>query len=104
MNEDRATRYHRLKRQLGILGWVWTLLLLGGLTWTGWSVTLRDAAESAATRVATATSFQGFQGFGLPALTVLVYVVLLSLLNEIGSLPARVVQRTRRRAPLRAVE
>ena len=53
MNEDRATRYHRLKRRLGILGWVWTLLLLGGLTWTGWSVTLRDVAESAAARVAT---------------------------------------------------
>ena len=79
MNEDRATRYHRLKRQLGILGWVWTLLLLGGLTWTGWSVTLRDVAESAAARVATVA--------WLPALTVLIYVVLLSLLNEIGSLP-----------------
>ena len=79
MNEDRATRYHRLKRQLGIVGWVWTLLLLGGLTWTGWSVTLRDVAESAAARVATA-------GW-LPALTVLIHVVILSLLNEIGSLP-----------------
>jgi STE24 endopeptidase len=79
MNEDRATRYHRLKRQLGILGWVWTLLLLGGLTWTGWSVTLRDVAESAAARVATV-------GW-LPVLTVLIYVVILSLLNEIGSLP-----------------
>lgn len=82
MNEDRATRYHRLKRQLGILGWIWTLLLLAGLTWTGWTVTLRDAAESAAVRVATATSLAG-----LPALTVLVYVILLSLLNEIGSVP-----------------
>jgi STE24 endopeptidase len=82
MNEDRATRYHRFKRQLGILGWVWTLLLLGGLTWTGWSLTLRDAAESAAARVATATSVPA-----LPALTVLIYVVLLSLLNEMGSLP-----------------
>lgn len=79
MNEDKATRYHRFKRQLGILGWVWTLLLLGGLAWTGWSVTLRVAAESAATKVATPSS--------LPALTVLVYVVLLSLLNEIGSVP-----------------
>jgi Zn-dependent protease with chaperone function len=82
MNEDRATRYHRLKRQLGVLGWVWTLLLLGGLTWTGWTVTLRDAAESTAATVATTTSVPG-----LPALTVVVYVVLLSLLNEMGSLP-----------------
>ena len=85
MNEDKATRYHRLKRQLGILGWVWTLLLLGGLTGTGWSVTLRDAAESASARVATAASFPWLPG--LPALTVLIYVVLLSLLNEIGSFP-----------------
>ena len=85
MNEDRATRYHRFKRQLGILGWVWTLLLLGGLTWTGWSAALRDAAESAAARVAAATPLPGLPG--LPALTVLIYVVLLSLLNEIGSLP-----------------
>jgi len=79
MNEDRATRYHRLKRRLGILGWVWTLLLLVGLTWTGWSVTLREVAESAA------GSLTGFPG--LPVLTVLIYVVLLSFLNEIGSLP-----------------
>jgi Zn-dependent protease with chaperone function len=79
MNEDRATRYHRLKRELGIAGWIWTLLLLAGLTWTGWSVTLRVAAESAAARFATA-SWQ-------PAATVVVYVVFLSLLNEIGSIP-----------------
>ena len=85
MNEDRATRYHRVKRRLGVLGWVWTLLLLGGVVWTGWSVTLRDAAESAAAGVATATSLPGLPE--LPALTVLMYVVLLSLLNEIGSLP-----------------
>jgi STE24 endopeptidase len=85
MNEDRATRYHRLKRQLGILGWVWTLLLLGGLTWTGWSVTLRDAAESVTAGIAPAAVLSG-----LPrshALTVLIYVLLLSLLNEMGSLP-----------------
>jgi STE24 endopeptidase len=88
VNEDRATRYHRFKRQLGIIGWGWTLLLLGGLTLSGWSVRLRDAAESAAGRVATATSIPGIPGLhGLPALTVLVYVVLLSLLNEIGSMP-----------------
>jgi hypothetical protein len=95
MNEDRATRYHRLKRQLGVLGWVWTLLLLGGLTWTGWTVTLRDAAESTAATVATRTSVPG-----LPALAVVVYVVLL-LLNEIAC--RWVVQRTCRRAPLRTV-
>jgi STE24 endopeptidase len=85
VNEDRATRYHRFKRQLGVLGWIWTLLLLGGLTWTGWSAALRDAAESVAAQVAVATPVPGLAA--LPALTVLIYVVLLSLLNEIGSLP-----------------
>ncbi len=75
MNEDRSTRYHRLKRQFVILGWVWTLLLLGGLTWTGWSVALRDAAESAAVSIATAASFPGLPW--VPALTVLIYVLLL---------------------------
>jgi len=85
MNEDRATRYHRFKRQLGIIGWAWTLLLLGGLTLSGWSVRLRDAAESAA---ATAAAIPGLPKFpGLPVLTVVVYEVLLSLLNEIGSMP-----------------
>jgi STE24 endopeptidase len=82
MNEDRATRYHRLKRQISILGLGWTVLLLGGLMWSGRSVALRAAAESAAARIATATSLPA-----LPVLTVLIYVVLLSLLNEIGSLP-----------------
>jgi len=82
MNEDRSTRYHRFKRQLGVLGWVWTLLLLGSMTVTGWTVTLRVAAESVAASIAATT--------GLPALssmTVVVYVILLTLLNEIGSLP-----------------
>jgi STE24 endopeptidase len=79
MNEDRATRYHRLKRQLGIVNWVWTLVLLAGLMWSGWSVTLREAAEAAAAKVAPLS--------WLPAMTVLMYVVFVSLINEIGSLP-----------------
>jgi len=37
MNEDRATRYHRFKRQLGILGWVLDAAAPRGLAWTGWS-------------------------------------------------------------------
>ena len=57
MNEDKATRYHRLKRQPA--SWVGLdAALLGGLTWTGWSVTLRDAAESTAATVATTASFR----------------------------------------------
>ena len=45
MNEDKATRYHRLKRRASVVSLVWGVLLLGGLLATGWSAALRDAAE-----------------------------------------------------------
>ncbi len=45
MNEDRATRYHRLKRRLSVVSLVWGLLLLVGLVVSGWSIAFRDAAE-----------------------------------------------------------
>jgi STE24 endopeptidase len=79
MNEDKATRYHRIKRQAAFLGYVWTAALLLGLVVTGGSVAMRAAAESAAGLVAPA-------GW-LPALTLLLYVGLLTVLNEAGSLP-----------------
>jgi hypothetical protein len=44
VNEDKASRYHRLKRQAGIVSVVWTVALFGGLLVTGWTLTLRDAA------------------------------------------------------------
>jgi STE24 endopeptidase len=79
VNEDKASRYHRLKRQASVISLVWAVVLLGGLLATGWSGAIRDAAGAAAGRVAPAS--------WRPGLTVLGYVVLLSLLNEIGSLP-----------------
>jgi STE24 endopeptidase len=79
VNEDRASRYHRLKRQASIVALAWSLVLLGGLVTTGLSVSLRNTAESIASRLASS--------WWEPALTVLAYVLLLSLLNEIGSLP-----------------
>jgi STE24 endopeptidase len=79
MNEDRATRYHRLKRRLSAVGVAWTILLLGGLVWSGGSVALRSGAESTAAELSS--------GSIVPAATVLLYVLFLSLLNEIGSLP-----------------
>jgi STE24 endopeptidase len=79
VNEDKATRYHRLKRQASIVSLAWSVLLLGGLVWTGWSGALRDAAEGVAGRIAP-LSWQ-------PGIIVLCYVVLLTLINEIGSLP-----------------
>ena len=80
MNEDKASRYHRLKRWSHVGSLAWTLVLFAGLLWTGWSIALRDAAER------TAVSIAGRSGWHA-GVTVLVYVGFLLLLNEIGSLP-----------------
>jgi STE24 endopeptidase len=79
VNEDKATKYQRLKRRASIAAVAWGVLLLGGLLATGATVWLRDAASSASTRLGPA-SWQ-------PGLTVLGYVFLLMLLNEVGSFP-----------------
>jgi STE24 endopeptidase len=70
LNEDKATRYHRLKRQASIVSLIWSALLLGGLLATGWSGALRDAALKL-----------------IPRAPVIGYVCLLTIVNEIGSLP-----------------
>jgi len=73
MNEDKATRYHRLKRQTSVASLVWSIALLGGLLATGASAALRDAADAIGGRAPGALH---------PFLTVFAYVVFLSLLNE----------------------
>jgi STE24 endopeptidase len=78
VNEDRATRYHRLKRRARVASLAWSLLVLAGLLATGRSAILRTASESAAAL--------GPRPFGA-ALTVIIYVIGLSFINEIGSLP-----------------
>jgi Zn-dependent protease with chaperone function len=70
LNEDKSSRYHRLKRRAGVLSLAWSVVLLGGLLATGWTATLRDAAEA-----------------WLPRAPVIGYVLLLLLINEIVSLP-----------------
>lgn len=65
MNEDRASRYHRLKRATSVVGLVWGVALLVGLLATGGSAALRNAARG----------------------HVIVYVILLSLANEAVGLP-----------------
>ena len=77
MNEDKATRYHRSKRQASIVSLAWGVLLLAGLLGSGFSVALRSMAES----IAPATS-----SWSLP-ITVTLYVCLLTLINEIVGLP-----------------
>ena len=79
MNEDKAARYHRLKRQASIASIIVGLLLLGGLLATGWSAALRDLSESAATQIVPAS--------WNVAVTILIYIVLLSVVNEAVGLP-----------------
>jgi len=79
VNEDRATRYHRLKRFASIAAVIWAVALLGGSLATGLTLSLRDAAANISGRMVPSSWQAG--------VTVLVYAVLLMLLNEIGSLP-----------------
>jgi STE24 endopeptidase len=78
VNEDRAARYHRLKRQVELVSLVWGVVLLGGLLATGAGARLRDAAESIGARLWTPVA---------PAAAVVAFVVLLSLLSEVVNLP-----------------
>ena len=80
MNEDKASRYHRLKRWSHAASLIWTLLLLVGLLFSGASISLRDAAGRVGGSIAG-------HGGGHAGATVVVFVGFLLLLNEIGSLP-----------------
>ena len=78
MNEDKAARYHRLKRRTSFVSRVWSALLLGTLLTTGGSASMRDIAERLSVSVPTALS---------SVVIVATYVTLLTILHEIGSLP-----------------
>ena len=74
MNEDKATRYHRLGRRSSLLSTAWTLALLAAAMLTGASAGLRDAAAS----------------FGIARLdtaVVALYVLALSLILDVATLP-----------------
>ena len=51
MNEDKATRYNRLKRRISTISLAWGIALLAALLATGWAVALRDLVEAWALRV-----------------------------------------------------
>lgn len=78
MNEDKATRYNRLKRRADAAALVWSVVFLGVLTLTDGSRALRNAAVNLA-------------GSGEPTaagpLAVIIYTALLLILSELGSLP-----------------
>lgn len=73
MNEDKATRYHRLQRRAGLLGTVLVALFLIVLVVTGSSAGIRDMAMAAAR-----------QSFPIG---IIIYVVLVALLSEAVQLP-----------------
>jgi STE24 endopeptidase len=80
MNEDKASRYHRRKRQASIASLTWMLTLLAGLSLTGASISLRNAAEDAARAL-------GGPDVARATLIVLLYVVMLVSLMAVASLP-----------------
>jgi len=73
MNEDKATRYNRLRRRAGLSATALGALFLLVLVVSGRSVSMRETAASLA--------------HGSFLLTVIVYVVLLALLSEVVQLP-----------------
>ena len=80
MNEDKATRYHRLKRRASVLSLVWSAGLLVTLLLSGGSVALRDLATLVAERIAASAWLT-------PVLIVWLYVIQLALLHESLFLP-----------------
>ena len=75
MNEDKATRYNRLKRRATIFSVAWNITFLGALAFTPYGLAMRTFAQSIARSSPEASS------------TLLVYVVLLTLANEVVALP-----------------
>src|SRR6476659_7538319 len=78
MNEDKATRYHRLGRQASLLSTAWSLVLLLGLLLTGASGALRGWAGSASASIGMT---------GSPSAIVAFYVLVLSLTVDVAMLP-----------------
>jgi STE24 endopeptidase len=80
MNEDKASRYHRRKRQASIVSLAWMLTLLAGLSLTGASISLRNAAEDVARAV-------GGPAAALETLIVILYAAMLVALFAATGLP-----------------
>jgi len=78
MNEDKATRYQRLRRRALLLAGAWRVFLLAFLVVSGLAHALRDAAASAV---------GPFPAFLHVPLTVLIWVTVVALLSDLGALP-----------------
>lgn len=73
VNEDKATRYNRLRRRAGVAATALSTVVLLLLVVTGGSASLRDVAAGVA--------------HGSLFVTVILYVVMLALLSEVAQLP-----------------
>lgn len=80
MNEDKAARYHRLRRRATLLAAAWSVLWLAGLLLTGLSHGIRDLAA------ALTSSLNPPALLHLPV-TAAAWVVVVAGVNEAGSLP-----------------
>jgi STE24 endopeptidase len=80
VNEDKASRYHRLKRRTSILSLAWGVVLLVGLLVSGLSIDLRNIADSWVRPLSLWSS-------AVPVAALSAYLVLIGALNEAASLP-----------------
>jgi STE24 endopeptidase len=78
VNEDKSTRYQRLKRQVSVVSLLWMAAILVGLVLTGSSAALRSHAETWAS---------GGPPLLAAPLAVVLYVVGLSIVTEVLGLP-----------------
>jgi len=81
MNEDKATRYHRLRRRALLLSAAWRVFLLAFLIVSGLAQALRDAFASA---------FGSLPLFLQFPLTVLALVTAVAVMLDLGALPMTV--------------
>ena len=80
MNEDKAARYHRLRRRTVVLGLFWSAGLLVTLLATGGSLVLRDVALALVAALGVASSL-------VPVAAAAAFAVSLALLHETIALP-----------------
>ena len=80
MNEDKAARYHRLRRRSVVLAAAWSVVLLSGLLLTGLSHLIRDGSAAVAAVLLLPVILQG-------PVTVIGWIVIVGAMHEAGALP-----------------
>jgi STE24 endopeptidase len=80
MNEDKASRYHRLSRRAQVLAVIWSTALLVVLVASPLSASMRDSAVHLARAMNPPVSIT-------PSLLVVLYVVMFAAVHECGALP-----------------